>query len=68
MAGRTYRRDRSALDPVKAVHSLLNTGHTEVVDVDMSVYFDKIPHAELMKWAAWRVSDRHMLQSDQDVA
>lgn len=56
-----YRRDRSALDAVKAVHSLLNTGHTEVVDADLSGYFDSIPHAELMKSVARRVSDRHML-------
>jgi len=56
-----YRRDRGALDAVKAVHSLLNTGHTEVVDADLSGYFDSIPHSELMKSVARRVSDRRML-------
>jgi len=56
-----YRPGRSALDAVKAVHSLLNTGHAEVVDADLSGYFDSIPHAELMKSVARRVSDRHML-------
>jgi RNA-directed DNA polymerase len=56
-----YRRGRSALDAVKAVHSLLNTGHTEVVDADLKGYFDEIPHAELMKSVARRVSDRHLL-------
>jgi RNA-directed DNA polymerase len=56
-----YRRDRNALDAVKEVHSLLNTGHTEVVDADVSGYFDNIPHAELMKSVARRISDRHML-------
>ena len=56
-----YRPDRSALDAVQAVHALLNTGHTEVVDADLSGYFDSIPHAELMKSVARRVSDRHML-------
>ena len=39
----------------------MNTGHTEVVDADLSGYFDSIPHAELMKSVARRVSDRHML-------
>ena len=39
----------------------LNTGHTEVVDADLSGYFDSIPHAELMKSVARRVSDRHLL-------
>jgi len=56
-----YRPDRGALDAVKAVHSLLNTGHTEVVDADLSGYFDSIPHLELMKSVARRVSDGRML-------
>lgn len=57
-----YRRGRSALDAVRAVHRLLNTGHTEVVDADLKGYFEEIPHAELMKSVARRVSDRDMLQ------
>jgi RNA-directed DNA polymerase len=56
-----YRANRSALAAVGKVHSLLSTGHTEVVEADLSGYFDSIPHAELMKSVARRVSDRHML-------
>jgi group II intron reverse transcriptase/maturase len=56
-----YRQGRSALDAVREVHALLNTGHTEVVDADLSGYFDSIPHAELMKAVARRLSDRHLL-------
>ena len=56
-----YRRDRGALDAVKTVHLLLNTGYTEVVDADLSGYFDSIPHSELMKSVARRVSDGRML-------
>jgi group II intron reverse transcriptase/maturase len=56
-----YRPDRSALDAVQSVHRLLSAGHTEVVDADLSGYFDSIPHAELMKSVARRVSDRHVL-------
>ena len=56
-----YRAERGALDAVRQVHSLVNTGHTEVVDADLSGYFDTIPHAELMKSVARRVSDRHLL-------
>jgi len=56
-----YRPGRSALDAVRQVHALLNTGYTEVVDADLSGYFDGIPHAELLKSVARRVSDRHVL-------
>lgn len=56
-----YRPERSALDAVRKVHALVSTGHTEVVDVDLSGYFDSIPHTELMKSVARRISDRHML-------
>lgn len=56
-----YRPDRSALDAVNAVHALVNTGHSEVVDADLSGYFDSIPHSELMKSLARRISDRHLL-------
>ena len=57
-----YRPGRSAHDAVKAVHSLLNTGHTEVIDADLSGYFDTIPHRELMKSVARRISDKQMLR------
>jgi RNA-directed DNA polymerase len=56
-----YRPDRSALDAVSAVHALVNSGHTEVVDADLSGYFDSIPHSELLKSLARRISDRHLL-------
>jgi RNA-directed DNA polymerase len=56
-----YRPGRSALDAVDHVHRLLITGHTEVVDADLSEYFDSIPHRELMKSVLRRVSDRHLL-------
>ena len=56
-----YRPNRSALDAVRAVHALVNTGHTEVVDADLSGYFDSIPHAELMRSVSRRLSDRQLL-------
>ena len=63
-----YRAERSALDAVQAVHSLLNTGYTEVVDADLSGYFDSRPtlrvgarHAELMQCVARRISDKAVL-------
>jgi RNA-directed DNA polymerase len=56
-----YRPGKSAHDAIRHVHSLLNTGHTEVIDADLSGYFDSIPHGELMKSVARRVSDKQML-------
>lgn len=57
-----YRADRGAHDAVRAVHRLLNAGHTEVVEADLSGYFDSIPHAELMKSVARRIVDRNVLR------
>ena len=56
-----YREGRSAQDAVRRVHWLLNRGHREVVDADLSNYFGEIPHAELMRSVARRVSDGRML-------
>ena len=56
-----YRPNHSALDAVKEVHGHVNTGHTEVVDADLSGYFDSIPHAELVQSLSRRISDRHLL-------
>jgi len=36
-----YRADRGAHDAIRAVHSLLNTGHTQVIDADLSGYLDR---------------------------
>ena len=56
-----YRAGIGAHDAVKAVQSLLDQGYTEVVDADLSGYFDSIPHAELMKSVTRRIVDRHVL-------
>src|SRR6201981_507871 len=56
-----YRRDRSALDAVRHVHKLNNTGHGEIVDADLASYFDSLPHSELLKSVARRVVDGAML-------
>src|SRR5580700_10563995 len=49
-----YRPKRSAQEAVKAVHRLLCQGFTEVVDADLSKYFDTIPHDELLRSVAAR--------------
>lgn len=56
-----YRERRNAHDAVRHVHKLLTTGHTDVIDADLSGYFDTIPYAELMQSLARRISDRHVL-------
>ena len=57
-----YRPKRRAQDAVRHVHKLLNTGHRKVIDADLSGYFDSIPHHELLKCVARRVSDGAMLK------
>jgi RNA-directed DNA polymerase len=56
-----YRRGRSALDAVRRVHRHLKAGYTDVVDADLSKYFDTIPHGELMECVARRISDKQVL-------
>jgi RNA-directed DNA polymerase len=46
---------------VKAVHSALREGYTDVVDADLSKYFDTIPHSDLMRSVARRISDGKVL-------
>jgi group II intron reverse transcriptase/maturase len=54
----SYREGRNACDAVKKVQCLINRDkHLEVVDTDLSGYFDTIPHPELMKSLARRISD-----------
>jgi len=56
-----YRPGRHAHDAVNRVHRLLTTGHREVVDADLSDYFGQIPHADLLRSIARRVSDGRLL-------
>ena len=57
-----YRPIRGAVDAVKEVHRLICRGYTDVVDADLSRYFDSIPHGELLKSVACRIVDRHVLR------
>jgi len=56
-----YRPKRSARDVIRKVHKLLCAGYTEVVDADLSKYFDTIPHCPLMRSVARRIVDRDVL-------
>ena len=57
-----YRPRRGALAAVKQVHRHICRGHTDVVDADLSRYFDSIPHSDLLKSVARRVVDRNVLR------
>ncbi len=56
-----YRPKRSGTDAIKEVHRLVCRGYTDVVDADLSKYFDNIPHRELMHCVARRIVDRNVL-------
>src|SRR5262245_29720567 len=56
-----YRPRRGAVDAVEDVHRQLCRGYTDVVDADLSKYFDNIPHRDLMQCVARRIVDRHVL-------
>src|SRR5690242_5285635 len=47
---------------IQRVEKLLWSGYTDVVDADLSKYFDTIPHCELLQCVARRIVDRDMLR------
>ena len=57
-----YRPKRSAQDAIRKVHKLICAGYTDVVDADLSKYFDTIPHCELLQCVARRIVDREVLR------
>ena len=64
-----YRPKRGALDAVRKVHNAIDEGHTEVVDADLSKYFDTYDPA--LRIDAVRRAPRQRWEdaaSDQDVA
>ena len=63
-----YRPKRSTQDAIRKVHKLICEGYTDVVDADLSQYFDTIPHCELLQCVARRIVDSGGAASDQDVA
>ena len=56
-----FRPQRSAHDAVDAVSGALLSGHVQVIDADLSKYFDTIAHAKLMATVAERISDGAVL-------
>jgi RNA-directed DNA polymerase len=57
-----YRPARGAADAVRDVYRHLSRGYTDVVDADLSRYFDSIPHDDFLKSVARRVADGSVLR------
>ena len=57
-----YRPQRNAHQAMDAIKAGLLTGRVEVIDADLSGYFDSIPHRKLLRIVARRVSDGAILK------
>lgn len=57
-----YRANHSAHQAIGEIHAWLKAGYTEVIDADLSGYFDSIPHRELIQCLARRISDSRVLR------
>jgi len=56
-----FRPGRKAHDALNLIIAALRRGKLEVVDADLSKYFDTIPHDRLLELAARRISDGSIL-------
>lgn len=56
-----YRANHSAHQAIREIYAWLQAGYTEVIDADLSGYFDSIPHRELIQCLARRISDSRVL-------
>jgi len=57
-----FRPRRNAHQALDAIRGALISGRTELVDADLSKYFDTIPHCRLLRAVARRVSDGSVLR------
>lgn len=56
-----FRPKRNAHQAVDDVREHLREGKTDIIDADISKYFDTIPHDKLMQLVAKRIMDKHVL-------
>lgn len=56
-----FRPKKSAHDAVDEIADALHHGFTQVIDADLSKYFDSIPHAKLLAVVAERIVDSAIL-------
>ena len=56
-----FRPKKSAHDAVDEIAEALHQGYTQIIDADLSKYFDSIPHAKLLAVVAERIVDGAIL-------
>lgn len=56
-----FRPKKSAHQAVSDIATALHQGYTQVIDADLSKYFDSIPHAKLLAVTAKRIVDSAIL-------
>jgi len=57
-----FRPKRRAHQAIAEIQQAVQRGYVEIIDADLSKYFDTIPHRERMKAVARRVSDGSVLR------
>jgi group II intron reverse transcriptase/maturase len=57
-----YRPKRSAQQAIKKIESTLEKGYTQVLDADLSGYFDNIPREELLEKVSRKISDESLMK------
>jgi group II intron reverse transcriptase/maturase len=57
-----FRPKRNAHQALDTIVEALRSGRTEVLDADLSKYFDTIPHRQLLRTVARRISDGSVLR------
>jgi group II intron reverse transcriptase/maturase len=57
-----FRPKKDAHQAVAEIRAHLAAGYTQVLDADLTAYFDSIPHDQLLAAVARRIADRHILR------
>ncbi len=57
-----FRPKRSSKNAMMSIKAHLKTGKTEILDADLSKFFDTIPHDKLMKTVNQRITDPRLLK------
>ena len=57
-----FRPKRRAQQAIDAIVQGVHQGYTEIIDADLTKYYDTIPHRELLRMVARRISDGSVLR------